>query len=99
MASNPLDPLQTLQAALSVEANGKEQAEILAALRESLELQPAPIVVLVGALIGFVVNAGDSLLKTWVIDLLHFAICRAPLSLEQRTQRSSQPCPEPNHES
>ncbi|KAJ6581382.1 Symplekin tight junction protein C terminal-domain-containing protein [Mycena capillaripes] len=90
MASNPLDPLQTLQAALSVEANSKEQATILASLRESLELQPAPITVLVAALIGFVVNAGDSLLKTWVIDLLHFAICRAPLSLEQRTQLASQ---------
>jgi hypothetical protein len=84
-----MDPLQTLQAALTVQANSKEQADILASLREALELQPAPISVLVAALVGFVVNAGDSLLKTWVIDLLHFAICRAPLSLEQRTQRSS----------
>ncbi|KAJ7077855.1 Symplekin tight junction protein C terminal-domain-containing protein [Mycena belliarum] len=90
MASYPFDPLQTLQAALTVQANSKEQADILASLREALELQPAPITVLVGALIGFVVNAGDSLLKTWVIDLLHFAICRAPLSLEQRTQLASQ---------
>ncbi|KAJ7733250.1 Symplekin tight junction protein C terminal-domain-containing protein [Mycena maculata] len=90
MASTPVDPLQTLQAALTVQANSKEQADILATLREALELQPAPITVLVGALIGFVVNAGDSLLKTWVIDLLHFAICRAPLSLEQRTQLASQ---------
>ncbi|KAJ7504498.1 Symplekin tight junction protein C terminal-domain-containing protein [Mycena galericulata] len=88
--SNPVDPLQTLQAALTVQANSKEQADILATLREALELQPAPITVLVGALIGFVVNAGDSLLKTWVIDLLHFAICRAPLTLEQRTQLASQ---------
>ncbi|KAJ7623311.1 Symplekin tight junction protein C terminal-domain-containing protein [Roridomyces roridus] len=90
MASNPVDPLQTLQAALTVQANSKEQADILATLREALELQPAPITVLVGALVSFVVNAGDSLLKTWVIDLLHFAICRAPLSLEQRTQLASQ---------
>ncbi|KAJ7281804.1 Symplekin tight junction protein C terminal-domain-containing protein [Mycena rebaudengoi] len=85
-----VDPLQTLQAALTVQANSKEQADILASLREALELQPAPITVLVGALIGFVVNAGDSLLKTWVLDLLHFAICRAALSLEQRTQLASQ---------
>ncbi|KAJ6518677.1 Symplekin tight junction protein C terminal-domain-containing protein [Mycena sanguinolenta] len=90
MASNPVDPLQTLQAALTVQPNSQEQADILASLREALEQQPAPITVLAGTLIGFVVNAGDSLLKTWVIDLLHFAICRAPLSLEQRTQLGSQ---------
>ncbi|KAJ7890667.1 Symplekin tight junction protein C terminal-domain-containing protein [Mycena olivaceomarginata] len=85
-----MDPLQTLQAALTVQPNSQEQADILALLREGLEQQPAPITVLAGTLIGFVVNAGDSLLKTWVIDLLHFAICRAPLSLEQRTQLASQ---------
>ena len=86
MAGNPVDPLQTLQAALSVQANSKEQADLLATLRESLENHPAPIPILVGTLIGIVVNAGDSLLKRWVIDLLHFAICRSSLSLEQRTQ-------------
>ncbi|KAJ7115848.1 Symplekin tight junction protein C terminal-domain-containing protein [Mycena epipterygia] len=90
--ASPFDPLQTLQAALAAQANSKEQADILASLREALELQPAPISVLVGSLIGIVVNAGDALLllKTWVIDLLHFALCRAPLSLEQRTQLASQ---------
>ncbi|KAF9462864.1 Symplekin tight junction protein C terminal-domain-containing protein [Collybia nuda] len=90
MANNPVDPLQTLQAALTVQANSKEQADLLAALRETLENHPAPIPILVGTLIGIVVNAGDSLLKRWVIDLLHFAICRSTLSLEQRTQMSSQ---------
>jgi symplekin len=91
--ASAVDPLQTLQAAWTAQPNSKEQADILASLREALELQPAPVTVLVGALIGYVVN-GDSLLKTWVIDLLHFAICRAPLSIDQRTQCSSQPCPE-----
>lgn len=90
MAGNPVDPLQTLQAALKVPPNSKEQADLLATFRESLENHPAPIPILVGTLIGIVVNAGDSLLKRWVIDLLHFAICRSTLSLEQRTQMSSQ---------
>ncbi|KAJ7066730.1 Symplekin tight junction protein C terminal-domain-containing protein [Mycena amicta] len=85
-----MDPLQTLQWALSVPANSKEQADILGSLREALEHQPAPITVLVTTLIGFVVGATESILKNWVIDLLHFAICRAPLSLEQRTQLASQ---------
>ncbi|KIK60366.1 hypothetical protein GYMLUDRAFT_43667 [Collybiopsis luxurians FD-317 M1] len=90
MASNPVDPLQTLQAALSTEQNSKEQADLLALLRESLETQPAPIRVLVPILISKVVNAGDSLLKSWVIDLFHFGLCRSSLSLDAKTQLSSQ---------
>ncbi|KAJ7224372.1 Symplekin tight junction protein C terminal-domain-containing protein [Mycena pura] len=90
MATPSFDPIQTLQAALTVPANSKEQADILTSLRGALELQPAPITVLVPTLIGSFVNAGDSLLKTWVIDLLHFAICRATLSFDQRTQLASQ---------
>ena len=86
MASSPVDPLQTLQAALTVQANSKEQADLLATLRESLEIHPAPIPILAGTPIGIVVHANDSLLKRWVIDLLHFAICRSTLSLDQRTQ-------------
>ncbi|KAH6916084.1 Symplekin tight junction protein C terminal-domain-containing protein [Coprinopsis sp. MPI-PUGE-AT-0042] len=88
MASAPVDPLQTLQAALSVQANSKEQADLLATLRESLEARPAPIPILVDTLIGIAVNAGDSLLKRWILDLLQFAICRSNLTLEQRTQMS-----------
>ncbi|KAG5652626.1 hypothetical protein H0H81_004355 [Sphagnurus paluster] len=90
MASNAVDPLHTLQAALQVAPNSNEQANLLASLREHLESAPAPIPILVGTLTGLIVNAGDSLLKRWVIDLLHFAICRSTLSLEQRTQMASQ---------
>ena len=86
MASNPVDPLQTLQAALSAQANSQEQADLLATLRESLEIHPAPIPILAQTLINVVVNAGDSLLKRWVLDLFHFAICRSSLTLDQRTQ-------------
>ncbi|KAF8817559.1 hypothetical protein BYT27DRAFT_6817554 [Phlegmacium glaucopus] len=86
MASNPVDPLQTLQAALSVQANSQEQAGLLATLRVSLENHPAPIPILAQTLINIVVNSGDSLLKRWVIDLFHFAICRSSLSLDARTQ-------------
>ncbi|KAH9479566.1 Symplekin [Psilocybe cubensis] len=86
MASTSNDPLQTLQAALSAPANSQEQANLLATLRESLEANPAPIPILVQTLINVVVNSGDSLLKRWILDLLHFAICRSSLSLDQRTQ-------------
>lgn len=85
------DPLNALQAALTVQANSKEQAGLLDSLRESLEAHPAPIPILVGTLLGIVVNAGDSLLKRWVIDLLHFAICRSSLTLDIRTHSWFQP--------
>ncbi|KAJ3710952.1 Symplekin tight junction protein C terminal-domain-containing protein [Lentinula raphanica] len=90
MATNPVDPLQTLQAALNTEPNSKEQADLLATLRESLEAYPTPIRVLVPILISKVVNAADSLLKSWVIDLFHFGLCRSSLSLDIKTQLSSQ---------
>lgn len=86
MANTPVDPLQTLQAAWSAPPNSPEQAELLATLREALEIQPAPIPVLSQTLINVVANAGDSLLKRWVLELVHFAICRSSLTLEQRTQ-------------
>jgi symplekin len=90
MAGNPVDPLQTLSAALAVPADSKEQADILATLRESLEAHPNPIPILCTTLIKTVSSAGDSLLKRWVLDLLHFAISRSNLSNEVRTQLASQ---------
>ena len=87
MAGNPVDPLQALSPALAVSADSKEQAELLAALRESLEAHPSPIPILCTTLIKTVSGAGDSLLKRWVLDLLHFAICRSALTLEVRTSR------------
>ena len=88
MASNPVDPLQQLSAALAAPADSKEQADLLATLRESLEAYPNPIPILCTTLIKTVSGAGDSLLKRWVLDLLHFAICRSSLSLDARTQRA-----------
>ena len=89
MAGNPLDPLQALSAALAVPADSREQAELLAALRDSLESHPSPIPILCTTLIRTVSGAGDSLLKRWVLDLLHFALARSTLTLDARTQRLS----------
>jgi symplekin len=87
MAGNPIDPLQALSAALAVPADSKEQADLLATLRESLEAHPAPIPILCTTLVKTVSGAGDSLLKRWVLDLLHFAIARSALSQQVRSQR------------
>ncbi|KAJ8521574.1 hypothetical protein ONZ45_g1743 [Pleurotus djamor] len=89
-SSTTVDPLQSLQAALSVQKNSKEQADILNSLREYLETQPGLIPVLVNTLIGQVSNAEDSLLKTWVFSLLQFAVSRSALSQDVKTQLSLQ---------
>lgn len=87
MAAAVLDPLQTLSAALAATPDSKEQADLLTTLRESLETRPQPIPVLCTNLIKNVSCANDSLLKRWVLDLLHFAISRSPLNMEVRTNR------------
>lgn len=89
--SNPVDPLQQLSAALAAPPDSKDQADLLAALRESLEVFPKPIPILCTTLIKTASSSGDSLLKRWVLDLLHFAICRSSLSVEARTQCVSYP--------
>ncbi len=83
-----MDPLQALTAALSVPADSKEQADLLAALRETLEAQPYPIPILCNTLLKTAAGSNDSLLKRWVLELLHFGIARAPLSIEARTNRT-----------
>ena len=95
MAAAVVDPLQSLSAALAAPPDSREQADLLTTLRESLEARPQPIPILCTTLIKNVTGANDSLLKRWVLDLLHFAICRSPLSMEVRTNRqcpSSPPC-------
>lgn len=83
-----MDPLQALSAALTVPADSKEQADLLAALRETLEAQPHPIPVLCNTLLKTAAGSNDSLLRRWVLDLLHFGIARAPLAVDARTNRA-----------
>jgi symplekin len=87
MAAAVVDPLQTLSAALAAPPDSNEQADLLTTLRESLEARPQPIPILCTTLIKNVSGANDSLLKRWVLDLLHFAMCRSALSMEVRTNR------------
>lgn len=89
MAANaaPIDPLSQLSLALAAPPDSKEQADLLATLRDSLEGHPS-LSILCSTLIKTLSGAGDSLLERWVLDLLHFAICRSNLSLDARTQRA-----------
>ncbi|KAH9995475.1 Symplekin tight junction protein C terminal-domain-containing protein [Russula vinacea] len=85
-----MDPLQALTAALSVPADSKEQADLLAALRETLEALPHPIPILCNTLLKTTAASNDSLLRRWVLELLHFGIARAPLSVDARTNLALQ---------
>ncbi|KAI0675546.1 Symplekin tight junction protein C terminal-domain-containing protein [Trametes maxima] len=91
MAANAaaVDPLTQLSLALAAPADSKEQADLLTTLRESLENHPS-LSILCSTLIKTLSGAGDSLLKRWVLDLLHFAICRSGLSIDARTQLAEQ---------
>ena len=83
-----VDPLQTLQAALAQPANSVEQAQLLEALREALEARPQPLPILCATLLGTVAaGVEDALLKRFVLDLIHFGIARANLSLVHLTRR------------
>jgi len=90
-----MDPLQALGAALSVPADSKEQADLLTALRETLEAQPHPIPVLCNTLLKTAAGSNDSLLRRWVLDLLHFGIARAPLAVDAHTNREFSSFPSP----
>lgn len=89
MAAASVDPLQLLQAALTASENTTEQADLLGSLRTILEQHATLIPILVHTLIRKVTDAEDSLLKRWIFDLLHFALGRSTLTIEQRTQSSS----------
>ncbi len=83
-----MDPLQALQAAYSVPADSKEQADLLTSLREHLETNPSFIPVLCSSLVRAVSGASDSLLKSWTLDLLHYGLSRANLPIEKRAERA-----------
>ncbi|TBU30651.1 Symplekin tight junction protein C terminal-domain-containing protein [Dichomitus squalens] len=85
----PVDPLTQFSLALAAPADSKEQAELLSTLRESLENHPS-LSILCSTLINTLSGTGDSLMKTWVLNLLHFAICKSNLSAEARTQLADQ---------
>ncbi|KAL1941146.1 hypothetical protein VTO73DRAFT_7358 [Trametes versicolor] len=91
MAANAAntDPLSHFSLALAAPADSKEQADLLATLRDSLEGHPS-LPILCSTLLKTLSGAGDSLLKRWVLDLLHFAICRSNLSIDARTQLADQ---------
>lgn len=87
MASG-VDPVATLRQALTLPTDSPEQANVLATLRENLETVPSNVpVLLLRKLVPGVQGQPDSLFKQWVFDLVWYCICRAPMSIQERTRR------------
>ena len=84
-AAAPLDPLEQLGAVANAPVNSAQQAEMLAALRESLEGHPTLATVCSGFALGLLPGP-DSLLRRWALDLVHFAIAKSALSTDARTK-------------
>jgi len=86
MASG-VDPLATLRQALTLPADSPEQASVLSGLRETLENVPPNIpVLLLNNLVHTVQPQPDSLFKQWLFDLVWYVVCRAPMSIQERTR-------------
>jgi symplekin len=87
MASG-VDPVATLRQALTLPTDSPEQANVLATLRENLENVSSNVpVLLLRKLVPGVQGQPDSLFKQWVFDLVWYCICRAPMSIQERTRR------------
>ena len=84
------DAFQLLSLAIQQPQNSQLQADALRKLRESLEVQQNRIPLIVSTMIGGVGRGGaqreNTLLKSWVLELMSFALGRSTLNWETKLQ-------------
>ncbi|EIW67114.1 hypothetical protein TREMEDRAFT_74647 [Tremella mesenterica DSM 1558] len=78
----PHDPLQALAAALTCPPESPEQAEALIAAGQRFEEQPDRLPELCGQLLPMVVDGGESLLRSWTLDMVALAVGRSGLKVD-----------------
>jgi symplekin len=78
----PTDPLQAFRAALILPAESPDQADALLTAALRFEAQPDDLAELCGQLLPMIVDGGESLLRSWTLDMVALAIGRAKLSGE-----------------
>ena len=81
-SSAPSDPLQALAAALSLPAESSQQAEALVAAGQRFETAPERLPELCGQLLPMVVDGGESLLRSWTLDMVALAVGRSALKVD-----------------
>lgn len=76
------NPLEALGKALNLPAESALQAQALATAIESFEAEPTKIPEIAAQLLPMIVSGGESLLRTWTLDLVLLAVGRADLRFE-----------------
>ena len=78
----PSDPLQALAAALSCPPESSQQAEALVLAGQRFESHPERLPELCGQLLPMIVDGGESLLRSWTLDMVALAVGRSNLNVE-----------------
>lgn len=76
------NPLEALGKALTLPAESAMQAQALATAIERFEAEPTKIPEIAAQLLPMIVSGGESLLRTWTLDLVLLAVGRADLRFE-----------------
>ncbi|CAD6567154.1 MAG: hypothetical protein TREMPRED_003351 [Tremellales sp. Tagirdzhanova-0007] len=78
----PTDPLQALAAALTCPAESAAQADALIAAGQRFEEHPDKLPELCLQLLPMVVDGGESLLRSWTLEMVALAVGRSDLKVE-----------------
>ena len=82
ISSVPADPLQALAAALTCPAESSAQADALIAAGQRFEEHPDRLPELCLQLLPMVVDGGESLLRSWTLDMVSLAVGRSDLKVD-----------------
>lgn len=82
LPSVPTDPLQALAAALTCPAETSAQADALIAAGQRFEEHPDKLPELCMQLLPMVVDGGESLLRSWTLDMVALAVGRSGLKVD-----------------
>lgn len=87
--ATPADPLQALAAALSCPAETPAQAEALVNAGRRFEEHPDRLPELCAQLLPMVVDGGESLLRSWTLEMVALAVGRSGLKVDVKSNRKS----------
>jgi symplekin len=82
LPSVPTDPLQALSAALTCPAESSAQADALIAAGQRFEEHPDKLTELCVQLLPMVVDGGESLLRSWTLNMVALAVGRSGLKVD-----------------
>ncbi|ORX39335.1 Symplekin tight junction protein C terminal-domain-containing protein [Kockovaella imperatae] len=84
--AGPADPVQALTAALALPSESAAQAEALFVAGRRFEEHPEKLPDLCGRLLPMVVDGGETLLRSWTLDMIALAVGRSSLQVDAKSQ-------------